>query len=72
MDEPTGALDEKNGKEVLKTISDINEKYKTTIVIVTHNPNITLIGDKVINMNDGKIINCYSNLNRIDPFDIKW
>ena len=72
MDEPTGALDEKNGKEVLKTIIDINEKFKTTIVMVTHNPNIILIGDRVINMNNGEIINCYSNLNRIDPFDIEW
>ena len=37
-DEPTGALDEKTGKKVLKTLVDINEKYNTTMIIVTHNP----------------------------------
>ena len=55
-DEPTGALDEKTGKIVLKSLVDANNKLKTTMIIVTHNPGIAQIGDVVIRMNSGKII----------------
>ena len=70
-DEPTGALDEKTGKIVLKSLVDANNKLKTTMIIVTHNPGIAQIGDVVIRMNSGKIIEKHKN-KRVDPKNIPW
>lgn len=71
-DEPTGALDEKTGKVVLKSLVEANEKLNTTMIIVTHNPGIALIGDRVIKMNSGKIIEEIKNKKRTNPKDIPW
>ena len=71
-DEPTGALDEKTGKKVLETLVKVNETLGTTMIIVTHNPGIALIGDRVIKMNSGKIVEDIKNPKRIDPKDIPW
>ncbi len=70
-DEPTGALDEETGKKVLKALVDANEKYETTMIIVTHNPGIASIGDRVIKMNSGSIIEDVKN-ERVDPQNIVW
>lgn len=70
-DEPTGALDEKTGKVVLKSLIEANLKLNTTMIIVTHNPGIAQIGDRVIKMNSGKIIEEYEN-KRVAPEDISW
>lgn len=70
-DEPTGALDEKTGKKVLDSLIEANEKFKTTFVIVTHNPGIALIGDRIIRMNSGHVISDEQN-KRISPSDIPW
>ncbi|MEO3216134.1 ABC transporter ATP-binding protein [Romboutsia sp. 1001216sp1] len=53
-DEPTGALDEETGKQVLEMIQNMNERFKTTTVVITHNPNIAFMADRVIKMNSGK------------------
>lgn len=71
-DEPTGALDEKTGKIVLESLVEANEKLKTTMIIVTHNPGIALIGDRIIKMNSGKIIEEIKNKKRTKPKDIPW
>ena len=71
-DEPTGALDEKTGKKVLESLIEANEKFGTTLIIVTHNPGIALIGDRVIKMNSGKIVQEISNEKRTNPKDIPW
>ena len=71
-DEPTGALDEKTGKIVLKTLVEINEKYNTTMIIVTHNPGIAELADRVIHVNSGKIDSLIINKNKIEPQDISW
>ncbi|MDD3453063.1 MAG: ABC transporter ATP-binding protein [Bacilli bacterium] len=71
-DEPTGALDEKTGKVVLQSLVEANNKYDTTLIIVTHNPGIALIGDKIIKMNSGKIVDEIINEKRTDPKDIPW
>lgn len=71
-DEPTGALDEKTGKKVLEALVDANEKLKTTMIIVTHNPGIALIGDRVIKMNSGKIKEEIINKKRTNPNEIPW
>lgn len=54
-DEPTGALDEKNAIKVIKKLQEYNEKYKTTIVVITHNPVYAKAGHRSIYMNNGQI-----------------
>lgn len=71
-DEPTGALDEKTGKVVLESLVEANEKLGTTMIIVTHNPGIALIADRVIKMNSGKIIEEIINEKKANPKDIPW
>ena len=71
-DEPTGALDEKTGKIVLESLVEANNKLKTTMIIVTHNPGIALIGDRIIKMNSGKIVEEIKNEKRTKPKDIPW
>ena len=71
-DEPTGALDEKTGKKVLEAIVEANEKLNTTMIIVTHNPGIAEIGDRIIKMNSGKIVEEIKNKKRTKPKDIPW
>ena len=71
-DEPTGALDEKTGKIVLESLVEANDKLKTTMIIVTHNPGIALIGDRIIKMNSGKIVEEIKNKKRTKPKDIPW
>lgn len=70
-DEPTGSLDEMTSKDILKLIISLNKELKTTIVIVTHNPIIANIADKIIVMRDGKIQTQCTN-ERKDILNIDW
>lgn len=71
-DEPTGALDEKMGKQTLKLLQDINKSYGTTIIIVTHNPSIANLANMVIKMNSGKVSEIYKNKEIMNAEDIRW
>lgn len=71
-DEPTGALDEKTGKNVLKLLQDINKKYNTTMIIVTHNPSIANMANTVIKMNSGEIKEIIKNKTIMDAEDLRW
>ena len=64
-DEPTGALDYNTSKEILKLVEDINNKYGSTIVIVTHNVAISQMAHQVINLHDGRIRSDEKNNNRL-------
>ncbi|NMB84390.1 ABC transporter ATP-binding protein [Candidatus Roizmanbacteria bacterium] len=55
-DEPTGNLDSKTGKEIMKLLTELNEKEKRTIVIVTHDPSIAEQVERVVRIIDGQII----------------
>ncbi len=71
-DEPTGALDEKTGKNVLSLLQKINKKYHTTMIIVTHNPSIANMGNTVIKMNSGNIVETIKNKEIVDAKDLGW
>lgn len=71
-DEPTGALDYNTSKEILKLIEDINNKYDSTIVIVTHNVAISQMAHQVINLHDGRIRSDEKNNNRLAAELIEW
>ena len=71
-DEPTGALDYNTSKEILKLVEDINIKYGTTIVIVTHNVAISQMAHQVINLHDGRIRSDEKNNTRLAAELIEW
>ena len=64
-DEPTGALDSKTSKDILILLENINEKYGTTMLIVTHNNAIRDMVHKVIIIRDGQISEEYENKTRV-------
>lgn len=63
-DELTGALDSKSSKNVLKFIEKVNEQFKTTIIIITHNEAIADMADTVIRIKDGQVASCTNNVNK--------
>jgi len=71
-DEPTGALDYKTGILILSLIKKINLKSGCTVVLITHNTAIGAMGDRVIRMRSGEIVDITVNKNPIDPERIEW
>lgn len=72
LDEPTGALDEKTGREVLDYIVKLKRKRGFTMIMVTHNLNIAEMADTVLKMNSGKITETVKNSNPKTAFEIGW
>ena len=71
-DEPTGALDYNTSKEILKLVEDINNRYYSTIVIVTHNVAISQMAHQIINLHDGRIRSDEKNACRLAAELIEW
>lgn len=55
-DEPTGNLDSKNSQEIVELLKYSNQKYNQTLIIITHDENIALQADRIIALEDGKIV----------------
>ncbi len=70
-DEPTGALDSKTSRDILVLLEKINEKYGTTMLIVTHNNAIKNMVHKVLIVKDGQIKNEYLNETRIPACELE-
>lgn len=71
-DEPTGALDYKTSREILKLIADINQKYHNTILMVTHNEAIKYMAHRIITLHDGKVRDHILNQDIKSLDELEW
>lgn len=71
-DEPTGALDYNTGKAILKLLQDTCRKEGVTVIIITHNLALTPMGDKVIEVKNGRIQKITINENPVPVERIEW
>lgn len=71
-DEPTGALDYKTGKLILRVLYDINKNANKTIVVITHNAAIAAMADRVIRVRSGSVESVTINENPESPERIEW
>lgn len=71
-DEPTGALDYTTSKEILELIETVNQKFRSTIIIVTHNDAIKNMAHKVMKLRDGLIVKEYENDTIIPAKELEW
>ena len=71
-DEPTGALDINTGKTILKLLSDMCKKNGITVVVITHNQEISAMGDKVIKIKNGIVDSVVINDNPVSVDEIDW
>ena len=55
-DEPTGNLDSKSSDEIVELLRKSNKEYKQTIIMITHNMEIAKCADRIIQIEDGKIV----------------
>ena len=72
LDEPTGALDEQTGRQVLDYVTKLHKQYGFTLVMVTHNLNIAEMANTVIRMNSGTIAEIYSTAMQKSAWEIGW
>ncbi len=71
-DEPTSALDEENAKGILGVLQRMNETYQTTLVLITHNPNISVMADRIVKLNNGQIVDIIKNNHKKRASEIIW
>ena len=71
-DEPTGALDYKTGKQVLKLLQDTCRKTGRTVIVITHNSALTAMADRVIHIRNGQVAAMEVNENPVPVERIEW
>ena len=71
-DEPTGALDYKTGKQILKLLQDTSRKENMTVIIITHNAAIATMADKIIRFKNGTAESIEINENPVPVENIEW
>lgn len=71
-DEPTGALDYKTGKQILKLLQDTCRQNNMTVIIITHNGAIAPMADKVIHFKNGTVEDVIINENPVPVENIEW
>ncbi len=72
LDEPTGALDEETGRQVLDYIGKLHKQYGFTVIMITHNQNIAEMAKTVIRINSGRITEVYENAQQKTAYEIGW
>lgn len=71
-DEPTGALDSKTGKNIIQLLKDLAKTEDSAVIVVTHNAKIAQVADRIIHINDGKIIKDELNKDIKEVSEIVW
>lgn len=71
-DEPTGALDYKTGKAILKLLQDTCRNTGRTVIVITHNQAFTALADRIIKINSGKVVDMQLNPNPVSAERIEW
>ena len=71
-DEPTGALDTETGTQILSLLRDLTDAGDRTIVVVTHNSQISQIANRVVELRDGRVVGTDVIDDPKDPADIAW
>ncbi len=72
LDEPTGALDEETGRQILNYINALQKELGFSMVMVTHNANIAEMAHTVVRMNSGNIVETVRNESRKSAYEIRW
>jgi putative ABC transport system ATP-binding protein len=72
LDEPTGALDEETGRQVLNYICNLQKELGFSMMMVTHNANIAEMAGIVVKMNSGNIVETRASRNRKTAYEIGW
>lgn len=70
-DEPTGALDSRTSRDILVLLEKVNQKYGTTMLIVTHNNAIKNMVDQVVFLKDGQIVKNYRNERKVPAAELE-
>lgn len=71
-DEPTGALDSKTGAQILNLLYKVAKEEEKTVIVVTHNRALTVCADRIIEIQDGKVVSNLVIKNPKKVSDIKW
>lgn len=71
-DEPTGALDVRTGVRVLDALVKVNQRFGSTMLLVTHNADVARLGDRVVRFLDGGIRTIERNSRRAAPSELEW
>ncbi len=71
-DEPTGALDSKTGTAVLAALDEVNSRFGTTTLVITHNAGIRKMAHRVIRFHDGRVVEVAENDTRLPASEIAW
>ena len=71
-DEPTGALDVATGRLVLEALDRVNRELGTITAVITHNASIADMGNRVIRMSSGRIVEVQANAKRLPASDLEW
>ncbi|MDD4112000.1 MAG: ABC transporter ATP-binding protein, partial [Herbinix sp.] len=71
-DEPTGALDTETGLMVLELLHMLSRQKGQTVIVVTHNPHMALVADRVIKMRNGKISEVNTNQSPLSVREVNW
>ncbi|WP_148877767.1 ABC transporter ATP-binding protein [Streptococcus sp. Marseille-P7375] len=72
LDEPTGALDEATGRQILAYISSLQEELGFTLVMVTHNANIAQMAKTIVHINSGQMQSLETNSQPKTAYEIGW
>ena len=71
-DEPTGALDVATGRLVLEALEGVNRELGTITAVITHNASIATMGDRIIRMSSGRIVEAAVNAKRLPASELAW